>query len=101
MYELIDEMVGAFSQSIIDEGEDGEDAAGYAFEAFTENAEMLEEIATLYNNFELTEEEFEEELEDQRITLETQLLALVVIQKAMLQRAIDSALNIFRQSVGL
>ena len=99
MYELINDMVDAFAQSIFDEGEDGEDAAGYAYEVFNNNAEMLDEIAALYDDGELTEEEFNDELEDQRITLETQLLALNVMKKAMLQRAIDSALNVFRQSV--
>ena len=98
MYDLIDDMVDAFSYSI---GEGAGEIAEYAYQVFSENFAMLEEIALLYANYELTEEEFEEELEDQRITLETQLLALVVIQKAVLQRAIDSALNIFRQSVGL
>ena len=99
MYDFVDDMVAAFSQSIIDEGEDAKHAAGYAYEVFADNADMLDEIAALYEEGELNEEEFNDELEDQRITLETQLLALEVIEKAMLQRAIDGALNVFRQSV--
>jgi hypothetical protein len=98
MNDLINEMVEAFTNSV--SGSAGE-IAGYAREVFNDNAEALEEIARAYADSELTKEEFEEELEDQRITLETQLLALVVIQKAALQRAIDSALDIFRRSVGL
>lgn len=96
MNDLIDEMVDAFCQ---DADDDVVDAADYAQEVFIGNAEMLEEIAILYEDGELTKEEFEDELEDQRQTLETQLLALVVINKAALQKAIDNALNIFKKSI--
>jgi hypothetical protein len=104
MNDLIDGMVNAFRQSVDDDlgiGDDVADAAEYSRDVFLDNAAMLEEIAELYYEGELTEDEFEDELEDQRQTLETQLLALVVIQKAALQKAIDGALDIFRQSVRL
>ena len=102
MNNLIDDMVNAFRQSVDDGlgiGDDVTDAAEYSRDVFLDNAAVLEEITELFYDGELTEDEFEDELEDQRQTLENQLLVLVVIEKVALQKAIDSALDIFRQSV--
>jgi hypothetical protein len=103
MNDLIDQMVNAFRQSIDDGdlgiGDDVVDAVEYSRDVFLDNAAILEEIAQLYYDGELTEDEFEDELEDQRQALATQLLALVVIEKVALQKAIDGALDILRQSV--
>ena len=98
MSNLFEDMSQEFAKGM---GSEVSNAAEYSKKVFLENAEMLEEIAQMYRDGDLTKEEFEEELADQRKTLETNMLAVMVIGKVALQKAMDGALSVFKKSIGL
>ena len=74
------------------------EAAEYAKKVLEENKEILHEIKDLYQADELTLAEFESELNDQKESLEAQMLVGIIIGKVAMQKAMDSALDILKKT---
>lgn len=86
----IGDMAGAMSDSI---GEGAGDLAGFAVAALSKQAEALAELAEARASGELDEAEFEAELQREMLITETEMLAVTVIGKAALQKAIQAAVG--------
>lgn len=63
----------------------------YFLQILQEQKEALDTIAEGFKSGDLTEQEVIEELKSEKKTLETQLLAIEVINKAMTQKAANTA----------
>lgn len=71
----------------------------YAKKIFDEEKQTLNQIALLRLGGQITDEEFQSELEDEKDTVRAQLLALKVLSKATAQKAANAALDVLYKSV--
>ncbi len=91
-----DEMASVFGENI---GEDVNNAANLAKSVFLNNKETLEELHKLLQDGDITQEEFAEELKDQQAAFEAEMQVSILAGKMVIQRAMDSAMNVLKQSV--
>lgn len=68
-------------------------------EFLASNKERFEMIAKLRLDGELTEDEFVDRLNDEKMMLEAQLNTLRVLAKAAVQKAVNAAFGIFEDTV--
>jgi hypothetical protein len=92
----IEDMVTAV-KGIVDEDKDK--IKGYARQIFDEEKQTLSQLAFLRMSGQITDEELQSELEDEKDTVQAQLLALKVVNKATAQKAANAALNVLYKSV--
>jgi hypothetical protein len=92
----IEDMVTAV-KGIVDEDKDK--IKGYARQIFDEEKQTLNQLALLRVSGQITDEELQSELEDEKDTVQAQLLALKVLNKATAQRAANAALDVLYQAV--
>lgn len=67
--------------------------------ALKEQEQALEEIAVARLRNDLTEDEMQSQLEDEKKTLEAALLACQVGAKAIAQRAVNAAFQVLEQAI--
>jgi len=92
----IEDMVAAV-KGIVDKDKDK--IKGYARQIFDEEKQTLNQLALLRVSGQITDEELQSELEDEKDTVQAQLLALNVLNKATAQRAANAALNVLYNAV--
>ncbi len=63
--------------------------------------EALEELAQARLSGEISEDEFNEEVEREKKVIEAGLLTLEIMTKAMAQKAVNFAINVFVKAVKL
>ena len=74
--------------------EGGEEALAYGNKILTERKEALENISKIYaEKFKKLLDQYKSELEDEKTTLESQLLAEQVIVKSTAQKAINETMD--------
>lgn len=78
---------------------DRQKISGYAKQIFEEEKQTLNQIALLRLSGQLTDEELQSEIEDEKDTVQAQLLALKVLNKATAQKAANAALNVLYNAV--
>jgi len=93
---VINDMVSAMKNSV---ESDAEDISGYAQQVLQGEKETLQELAELRLNGQITDEELKSELQDEKDTVEAQMLALVVMNKAMIQKAANAAMDVLFKAV--
>jgi hypothetical protein len=74
---------------------------GYAKTIMENERASLEELAQARLAGEISEEEFNDEIEREKKVLEAELLTLEIMTKAMTQKAVNSAIDIFVKAVKL
>ena len=80
-------------------GEGAGDIASYAVKALKNQKASLAELAEARQSGELDEAEFEEELQREMLITETEMLAVTVIGKAAIQKAIQAAIGVLTKLV--
>lgn len=90
--EVFDSMVSVFGDNL---KEGGDEALAYGKKVLAERKSDLENISKIYAD-KLTKliQEYESQLEDEKTTLESQLLAEQVIVKSTAQKAINAAMDL-------
>jgi hypothetical protein len=79
--------------------EDWPKIEGYAKTILQNERVALANLAELRVKGELTEEEFKSELQDEKDTVEAELLAAQVLGKAAVQKAANAAIKVFTDAV--
>jgi hypothetical protein len=92
----IEDMVSAVSGVISGEWPEVKDCVKQALE---DEKEALEEIAKARINGEIDDEDMKSQLEDEKVALEAALLACQVKAKAAAQKAVNAAVDVFRNAV--
>lgn len=87
----ISQMVGAMKSSL---GADVKDISSYATQVFENQKESLAELSQALLDGDLDQQEFEQELQREKLVSETELLALQVMGKAAIQQALTAAFNV-------
>jgi hypothetical protein len=91
------EDMAAAVKAIVDK--DQHKIKGYAKQIFDEEKQTLSQIALLRLSGQITDEEFQSEIEDEKDTVRAQLLALKVLNKATAQKAANAALDVLYKAV--
>lgn len=73
----------------------------YAKRIMENEREALEELAQARLSGEISEDEFNEEVEREKKVIEAGLLTLEIMTKAMAQKAVNFAINVFVKAVKL
>ena len=90
--EVFNDIVSAFSDNL---KEGGDEAIGYGKKVLEERKAGLENISKIYaDKFATLAKQYKSELEDEKTTLEAQLLAEQVIAKSAAQKAINAAMDL-------
>ena len=92
----LEDMVAAV-KAIVDK--DRHKISGYAKQIFDDEKKTLNQIALLRLSGQITDEELQSEIEDEKDTVQAQLLALKVLNKATAQKATNAALNVLYKAV--
>jgi hypothetical protein len=87
---IVNDMVASISGEV---SSDVQVIKNYFLQILKEQKEALETIANGFKNGDLTEQEVMDELESEKKTMEAQLLAIEVMNKAMVQKAANAAMN--------
>ncbi|MCP4667297.1 MAG: hypothetical protein GY849_13125 [Deltaproteobacteria bacterium] len=77
------------------------DISRYAKEIIEAEKETMTELSELRINGEITDDEFQSELEDEKDTLVAQLKAVAVMELAMTQKAVNAAIDVLVKAVGV
>jgi chaperonin GroEL (HSP60 family) len=93
---VIDDMLTAIKGSV---NKDWKEVKTASEQFLTRDKKRLEMIATLRITGELTLEDFESRLEDQKKIIEAELNALAVIGKALAQNAANAAIEVLEKAV--
>ncbi len=96
--EVIREMIAAIAGVV---QEDEGDISGYAKEIMEKEKETLAELSDLRLQGEIDDEEFQSEIEDEKETIAAELKAVVVMEKAMVQKAVNAAIDVLIKAVGM
>jgi hypothetical protein len=72
---------------------------GYAKTIMENEKEALEELALARLAGEISEEEFNDEIDREKKVVEAELLTLEIMTEAMAQKAVNTALDIFAKAV--
>lgn len=75
------------------------DIRSFALEALNKQRASLEELAQARLDGDLDDEELQEELAREMLVVETELLAVTVMGKAMVQKAINAAIGVLMKIV--
>jgi hypothetical protein len=94
--EIFSNMLSAF-QSNLTEGK-GETLT-FCQNIFAQSKANLERLSLLLADGTLSKNEFDSEIEDEKINMETQLLALQIIAKSTIQKAINSAFDVLTSAI--
>lgn len=94
----IDQMTLAVKEVLLD---DAGKIVGYPDTIIKNKYESLRELAEAMVSGEITEEDFEEEIERERMVFEAELLTLEIMGQATAQKAVNSALDVFTKAVKL
>ncbi|MDX8377363.1 MAG: hypothetical protein R8L53_09610 [Mariprofundales bacterium] len=78
---------------------DWNDVQGYAKQILENEKEALATLAQQRINGEITEEELQSELDDEKDTVEAEMNAIQVMNKAMAQRAANAAMDVLLQAI--
>lgn len=95
---VLGDMAGAVRNVV--SGDSGK-VRGYAKTIMENERGSLEELAQARLAGEISEEEFNDEIEREKKVLEAELLTLEIMTKAMTQKAVNSAIDIFVKAVKL
>ena len=87
---IVNDMIASISGQV---SGDVDVIKNYFLQIVKKQKEALDSIADGFKSGELTVEEVKEELESQKTVLETELLAIQVMNKAMVQKAANAAIN--------
>jgi hypothetical protein len=95
---VLGDMADAVRNAVSDDsGKVGE----YAKRVMENEREALEELAQAGLSGEISEDEFNEEVEREKKVIEAGLLTLEIMTKAMAQKAVNSAIDVFVKAVKL
>ncbi len=94
--EVIAQMSGAVKDTV---AENWTDAKSATSQFLTNRKERLALIAELRLTGDLTQEKFESRLNDEKLILEAELHAVVVITKAIAQKAANAAIDVLTKAV--
>lgn len=92
----LQDMIAAIKGVVKD---DWEDIEGYAKQIIEGEKQTLEELAKLRIKDDITDDELKSELDDEKKTVEAQLKALTVLNKAMAQKAANAALDVLFKAI--
>ena len=96
----IDAVLGDMLAAVKDSIEaDWDDIEGYAKQVLENEKDALAELAEQRLRGDLTEEELESELDDERDTVEAELKAIQVMTKAAAQRAANAAMDVLSKAI--
>lgn len=96
----IDKVITDMSAAVKDSvGKDWNDVKDIANQFLQNNKERLKMIAELRLNGELTQEEFESRLIDNKLVMEAELNAIAVLSKAIAQNAVNAAIDVLIKAV--
>jgi len=95
---VLGDMVGAVRNVVSD---DSGKISGYAKRIMENEREALEELAQARLSGEISEEEFNDEIEREKKVIEAEFLMLEIMNKAMAQKAVNSAIDVFTKAVRL
>lgn len=96
----IDAVLGDMLDAVKDSVDaDWDDVKGYAKQVFENEKEALKALAEQRIRGELTEEELKSELDDEKDTLEAELKAIQVMNKAMAQKAANAAVDVLSNAI--
>lgn len=93
---VLSDMLAAMKSTV---SKDWKKLKPYAEQFLQNKKSRLVLIADLRITGELNQEDFESRLEDEKLILEAELNALAVISKAIVQNAVNSAMNILENAV--
>lgn len=77
------------------------DISQYAKQIMENEKESLEELASARLSGEIDDDIFKREIERERTVVETELLTIEVMTKALSQKAVNAAIDVFIQAVKL
>lgn len=98
----IDQTLHNMLDAVSGELSDGwSDIKSCAERALQDEKESLQDIIQAYEAGDLTEEDLESQLEDEKVALETSLLACQVKTKVMAQNAANAAINALTAAIKL
>lgn len=78
---------------------DGGKVKGITAQFFKNQKERLEELATYRINGEITQEDFESRLEQNKSIIEAELNAIKITAKVVVQNATNAAIDVFNKAV--
>lgn len=93
---VIGDMLAAVKDSV---DADWDDIKGYAKQILENEKEALAELAEQRLRGEITEDELNSELEDEKDTVEAEFKAIQVMTKAMAQRAANAVIDVLFNAV--
>ena len=93
---VLGDMLSAMKDSV---DADWDDIKGYAKQVLENEKEALADLAEQRIRGEITEEELQSELEDEKDTVEAEMKAIQVITKAMAQRAANAAIDVLFKAI--
>ncbi len=95
---VLGDMTDAVRNAVSD---DSGKVGGYAKRIMENEREALEELAQARFSGKIAEDEFNEEVEREKKVIEAGLLTLEIMTKAMAQKAVNSAIDVFVKAVKL
>ena len=95
---ILSDMSDAIQKNTAD---DSDSIHTYAREVMLKKKHSLEELAEARLADEISEEEFYDEVEREKKVLQAELLTLKIMGKAMVQNAVNAAMNVFINAVKL
>ena len=93
---VLGDMLTAMKDSV---DTDWEDIGGYAKQVLENEKEALANLAEQRLQNEITDEELQSELKDERDTVEAEMKAIQVMTKAMAQRATNAAMDVLSKAI--
>ncbi len=95
---VFNEMINTVKDSV---SEGANDIGGYAKTIMDNEKESMEELAKALFDGEIDEEDFYDEIKREKKVVETEFLALQVMTKAMTQKVVNEAMDVFVNAVRL
>jgi len=80
-------------------GDNWKDVGSYAGQILQNKKEVFRQLVEEKLRGDITEDEFASELEDEKDTFEAELDALNVLKKAMIQKAVNAALDVLYKAI--
>lgn len=96
--DVLSDMVDALKKTVADEAGKFN---GYAEMIMAKEKSALEELVQARFAGEISEQDFHDEVEREKIVVQAELLTLQIMSKAMAQKAVNAAMEIFVKAVKL
>ena len=94
--QVLKDMAGAITGTV---QQGAGDIQSYLKEILDKEKESLKELAEARLRNEITEEEFQQELEREKKVVEAQLLTIEIMTKALAQKAVNAAMDVFIKAI--